>query len=31
MPTLTAWIDTLSPEQLAAELAKVQAENATKH
>ena len=28
MPTLSAWIDTLTPEQIAQELAKVQAMNA---
>ena len=30
MPTLAAWISTLSSEQIAAEIAKAQAENAMK-
>ena len=31
MPTLAAWINTLSPEQIAKEIAKAQAENDVKH
>lgn len=31
MPTLAAWINTLSPEQIAKEIAKAQAENAAQH
>lgn len=31
MPVLVAWINSLSPEQVAAELAKAKAENEIKH
>jgi hypothetical protein len=30
MPTLAAWIDTLSPEQIAKEIAKASAENSVR-
>lgn len=31
MPVLVSWINSLSSEQIAAELAKAKAENAVKH